>query len=307
MSKTHTELALTGLGDIAVTLELENINPGGPNASLEIARVGDIAVTLTPQSLSAKNEALETAAFIEAVTNNEGRTLAINTVATLKAYTNAIEKSRKDVKQPFWDAGKAIDEIAKKESEPVLAEIRRVEKLLADYQREEDRKAAELLRQQQEEERKRQAEEAARLAEEQRLREEAEQRSREAEELAKGKSKLAQAQADLARTQAALAAAQANTLAADRRADEEAAKFTVAPVNPDAPTRPAGASVRKDWEFEVTDWDALYRAYGFRFIKMELDAAALRYHLGNEGVDHTQIAGVKITPVTKVAVRAAKA
>lgn len=306
MPKTHTELAVTGLGDIAVTLDLENILPGGPNTSIEIARVGDIAVSITPKAQAQKDEALETAAFIDTITPDT-RLVAINAVATLKAYTNAIEKSRKDVKQPFWDAGKAIDEIAKKESEPVLKEIARVEKLLAEFQREEDRKAAELLRQQQEAERVRQDAETARLAEEQRLRDEAAHKSREAEELAKGKTKLAQAQAELARAQAALAASQANNIAAERRAEEDGAKYTAAPADQLVPTRPAGQSVHQDWEIEVTDFDALYRAFGRRFIKMEPDLAALKYYLGCEGVDPTKIPGVCATAVTKVRVRAAKA
>lgn len=306
MAKTRTDLAVTGLGDIAVTLELENTNPQGPDASLEIARVGDISVSITPKAKEAKEEALETASFIDTITPDT-RTIAINAVATLKAYTNAIEKSRKAVKQPFWDAGKAIDKIAETESEPVLKEIARVEKLLADYQREEDRKAAELLRQQQEAERARQAAEEARLKEEQRLRDEAAEKSRQAEELAKKGSKLAQAQAELARTQAALAAAQANNIAAERRADEDSAKFSAGPPEPLVPTRPAGQTVRQDWEIEVTDFDALYRAFGRRFIKMEPDIAALKYYLGCEGVDPTKIPGVKATLATKVHVRAAKA
>lgn len=307
MSKAYTEIDLNPGGDIAVKLDLEHADPNNPSAHLQIAKVGDMTVTLDPAAIQRKQDALEQAAFIEVVTDEPTRQLAIESVGTLKAYTNGIEKSRKEVKQPFWDAGQAIDEIAKKEAGPVLLEIKRVEALLAAYQRKIEAAAAAALREQEAERQRLIAAEQARLAEEQRLRDEAERLSREAQEAAQGKGKKAQAAADLARTQAELAKTQADLMASQRRQDEQAAQFTPVVHTPVAPEKAAGTMVRRDWDIEVTDWDALHKAYGWRFIKKELDLQSIKFHLGTPGVDPDKIPGVKATPKTNVHVRAAKA
>lgn len=306
MSKSHTEIALTG-GDLALTLGFENKSVHPMDYNIEVAKVGDITVTLDPAAIARKQDALETASLISEVKNEEERTLAVQTIGTLKAYTNGIEKSRKEVKQPFWDAGQAIDKIAKDESKPVLEEINRVEGLLTGYQRELDRQAAERERARQEEERKRVAAEQAKLAEEQRLRAEADRKAREAlAAAANAKSNAARREAEIARLEAELAQRKADDLARERRDAENAAQFAPAIPQPEIPGKAEGTNVRQDWDISVTDWDALYRAHGLRFIRCELDRAAVKYHLNTPGVKPDSIPGINAQLVTNVKVRAAK-
>lgn len=304
--KPTTELTLTG--DIAVTLECENANPSDPNQQVEIAKVGGMRVTLSGDAQGRKEAALEVASLIVAIASPDDQAQAVATVAQLKAYTNAVEQSRKEVKQPFWDAGKAIDDVARKEAAPVLEEIRRVERLLGDYQRRIDEAAAAARRAQEEAERKLREEQEARLREEQRLREEAERKSREAEAAAAAaRTKAQKAEVEKARLEAELAAAKANQLAAERRNADAAAEFAPAPEGTVAlPTKPQGAAVRREYDIAVTDIGALYRAHGNRFVKLEPDLAAIKYYLGTPGVAPDALPGVKATPVTNVRVRAAR-
>jgi len=305
MPKTITEITLKPEGDFVVAFDCENVDEPD-NLNIEVAKVGEMYVTFNPEATHRKQEALETASLILAIANADDQALAIESVSILKAYTNGIEKSRKEVKQPFWDAGQAIDAIAKKESKPALEEIARVEKLLAGYQREQDEIARKAREAAAEIERKRIADEQAELAREQRLRDESARLAKEALEAAQRKGKQAQRDADLARMQAENAKAQADLIAANRRADENAAKFTPATTAPAEWTKPTGTINRQNWEIEVTNWTEFYQAFGWRFIKCELDLQAFKYYLGGEGVDHTKIPGVRVTPTTTVNVKAAK-
>jgi hypothetical protein len=291
--KTTTEITLKpDDSDFIVSLDFENANEPR-SINIEVASVGDMLVEFNPQAAHRKQEALETAALIETVSDTEQQKLAIETVGTLKAYTNSVEKSRKEVKQPFWDAGCAIDALAKKESKPVLEEIKRVEGLLATYQRAQDAKEKAIREEQERIERERIAEENRRISEENRLRE-------EAARLAASKGKKAQAAAALAR-------AQADTIAAERRADEAAARFSPGTLV-DTFTKPAGTINRKDWDIEVTSWADFHAVFGWRYIRCELDLQAFKYYLSTagEGLDITKIPGVKITPKTSVHVKATK-
>lgn len=305
MPKTHTSIDLKPEGDISVSLDFENVDEYD-DLSIEVAKVGDMVVTFKPGAIDRKQEALETASLITAIDGPDDQAMAIESVSILKAFTQGVERSREEVKRPFWNAGKAIDEIAKKESKAALEEIARVEKLLAGYQREQDRIANEAREAAEAIERKRIADENAKLAEEQRLRDESARLAREALEAAQRKGKQAQRDAELARMQAENAKAQADLIAANRRADENAAKFTPSTTAPAEWTKPIGTINRKGWDVEVTNWTEFHRAFGFRFIKCELDLQAFKYYLDGEGVDHTKIPGVKVTPKTTVNVRAAK-
>jgi hypothetical protein len=309
MSKPTTEIALTG-SDIAVTLEFEHTNPGMMSNVIEVAKVGDITILIDPSAVARKQEALETAALIDLpITAPSAQQLVIGAVAQLKAYANGVEKSRKIVKQPFWDAGKAIDAKAAEETAEVNKEIARLEGALGAYQKQLDGEAAAARRAQEEADRKRQAAIDAQLAEEQRLRDEADAAARKAQEAAaNATTALQKARAENERLQSELKQRQADAIANERRAQVSAADFQ--PAAPGATVvaqpKPAGMAIRPEYEIEVTDIEALYRAHGRRFVKMELDLAALKYHLGCEGVDPHKIPGVKFTPITRVSVRAAR-
>jgi hypothetical protein len=309
MSKPTTEIALTG-SDIAVTLEFEHVNPAEQSVKTQVAKVGDITIYIDPAASARKQEALETAALIDLpIDSPSAQQLVINSVASLKAYDNGVEKSRKWAKQPFWDAGVAIDAKAKEEVVEVRAEIARLEKALGAYQKQLDDQAAAARRAQEEADRKRQAAIDAQLAEEQRLREEADSAARKAQEAAaSATTALQKARAENERLQAELKQRQADDIANERRAQAAAADFQ--PAAPGATLvpqpKPAGMAVKREYEIEVTDIEALYRAYGRRFVKMELDLPALKYHLGGEGVDPHKIPGIKCTPVTRTNVRAAR-
>lgn len=309
MKKPTVEMNVAGMGDINVAIDLElQTQQTPPDTSLAVVNFGGMAIALKPEVEKRKQDALETAAFITAVSNPNERELAIEAAGQLKGYLAGLEKSRKDVKQPFWDAGVQIDKIAKEAAKEAGAEVARLEALLTGYQKQLEAEARRQREEAERKEREAQAERDRQIAEERRLCEEAERKGREAAEAAAAaKTKTARLEAEKLALQAQLDAQAAAEAQRKREAAEFAADFAPAPEGsllPALPGAAAGQTVRRQYEVEVTDIDALYKKYGSRFVKMTVDLAAVKASL--VFMKPEEFAGLKITDVTKVAVRAAK-
>lgn len=289
----------------------------------QLTQAAEFKITLSPAAVETKRLALLAAEFIEEVTDIESQTKATNAAAILKGFSRDLEKSRKYISDPFLEVQRAIMASAREAATDVDAAATRLENLVADYQRKERAKAeairmeqeriareietarlrAELLKAQ-EEERKRQEEEDAR-----RRAEEAQKEAARQLEAAKGKK--AREEAAKAQAEADKQAAEAKKLADERAAREMAAEFAEpapAPAVPEpvAPPKATGATVQYKWEYEVTSLEDLFRAYGTRFVRLELDKAALNDFLKWPSTKPEQIPGIKAKRVLDVNVRAAK-
>jgi type I site-specific restriction-modification system R (restriction) subunit len=234
-----------------------------------LAILGDgYTIQITPDAEAQKATIIEASRRIVAVTDADSCDIAQSRLKALAAVRIAVEKSRNEVKRPVIDLGRKIDGIAHEFSADIVSEETRLDGLVKDYVREqqriarEAREAAERERQRierEEHDRKMQALRAEQEAERQRM--EAVRQHHEAEiarlraerqqdeaaqaEARRRELEAAQAQREAAeRAEAArLAAEQA---AAEARRQEEAATAAVV-----APVIPQG--VREEIDFEVVD------------------------------------------------------
>lgn len=227
-------------------------------------------VTVLLEAIQAKNDALALAAPIKSVTTLQEQQDAIAAASMMKGLTRDMEKTRKEVKQPVLDAGRKIDATAEVYAKELDAEVKRIEKLAADFQREEDRKAAAIRS---EEERRQQAQ---REAEERERRLEQEALARiafEAEQERRAALAKIQAATDEAAREAAqkeadrLAEARAeevrnNQLACQESEEKrmEAARDRATAILQVVPSKPMGATVKRTMDYELKDIRALYAA-----------------------------------------------
>lgn len=236
--------------------------------------------------VKARTDAIEKASGIVSVIDRETQAQAIAAASELKGHLQSIESDRITVKAPYWETGKLIDKIAGQLSEPLEAEVQRIEKLVGAFQAAERRKAQEEMARQ---ERVRiDAERAARAAQE------------ELERARKAQEDTAQAEID-----AAMAAEEADEVASTVYVEPEVVKAQ-------------GAAVRPKITYEVTDIEALYQWDKQRredaaangrtlpsFIKLEVkkgDFGQFINILDDQG--RAEIPGVQFSEETKVAVRA---
>lgn len=238
--------------------------------TLETSPLSDFRVTIIPSAQTAKSDALALSKGITIVSNAAQQADAISAASMMKGLLRDVEKARTTVKEPVLSAGRAIDAAAKAFATDLDLEVKRVERLASDYQREQDQLAA---AQRAEEERK------------QREAREAEEREREQERAALQRladEADAARRADLAR----IAAAEDEVAreSAQKHADEEAAKraeearinqqacreaeearmeaerVRFAQIQAVAPPKPEAARVQRRMNYELKDIRALYAA-----------------------------------------------
>lgn len=238
--------------------------------SLTVSGLSNFSITISPDALQKKAAALEMSKSILAVTSRDQQQDAIAAGGLLKGLIKGMEATREEVKKPALDAGRAIDATAKIYSLELNAELMRVEKLAADFQREEDRKQVALRA---EEERRqqaqREAEETERRREQealQRIAAEAEQERRAAlvkiqEAKDESAREIAQREADrLAEIRAEevrinqLACQEAELKRQDAMRDRHQAMVTT------IPQRTEGAKVVRKMNYELKDIRALHAA-----------------------------------------------
>jgi len=209
-------------------------------------------IIIPAEAQKIKQDALAKSKPITQVTNADEQTAAIQAASVVKGIISETEATRKAVKQPYWDAGKAIDARAEEFVTELEVEAKRLEKLVAGFQRAQAEAAAAVLRKAEQE---RQAAEAAARREQQRLAEierqqvEADRRAEEAKgKKARDAAKAEQDRLALERQQAEIDAMEA---------EDDAANAGATIVIEQAPAA-KGASVSFVREFEVYDIDALY-------------------------------------------------
>jgi hypothetical protein len=234
-----------------------------------LAILGDgYTIQITPEAEAQKATIIEASRRIIAVTDQDSCDIAQSRLKALAAVRIAVDKSREMVKRPVLELGRTIDGIARDFAAEVVAEETRLDQLIKDFAREqqriarEAREAAERERQRierEEHEAKMAAMKAEQEAERQRM--EAERQRHEAEmarlraerskdeaaeaEARRREQEAAQAQREAAeRAEAARVAAE--QAAADARRQEEAARAAVV-----TPAIPQG--VKEEIDFEVTD------------------------------------------------------
>lgn len=207
------------------------------------------SITIIPDAIQAKADALELSRQIKAVTSAEEQQNAVAAASIAKGLIKRMEATREAEKRPFWDVCVIIDSTSKSYKKELQTEVDRVEGLAANYQREQDRLAAE-----------------AKAAEERQFK-----ALREAEERAIAEI-AAKADAERRANLAAIAAAtdEAAKEAAQRKADADAeARSEEVRINCEAiaeqerrrltqlqaitPTRPDGARVVRTWDYTITD------------------------------------------------------
>jgi hypothetical protein len=197
-------------------------------------------LTIATEAEGQKQELLALAATVAHVQDNDESARAQFASRKLAQMRIAVEKCRKEVKEPVNRIGKLIDAKAKEFVAEIEADEKRITKLVGDH-------AAEVARLKAEKER-----------EERRLMEEA-RAKREAEEAAAAK---AQSTGKISDIIAAKKAEEERRAALDERM---AASTAVATTN-------VADGVRFAWDFEVVDIDRLYKAHP-DLVKLEVRRA----------------------------------
>lgn len=230
-----------------------------------------------------REQALQKTRKIVSVTDEYTQQQAILAVGVAKGLLKEVETSRKEVKAPLLTWGREIDETAVNFCAPLRQEANRIELLIAGFQkRERERvdaenklRAAQLQKEQEE------------LARIERAKFEANQKAWLANTQAEREA-AQKAQAELAQQQAAF------EIESGEAASNEVIKATQA----------TGASVRKTFDFVVFDLTALFNSHP-ECVKLEAKKSAIKNAIDIQVLQGKtpSIPGVKISEVTKVAVR----
>jgi len=183
-------------------------------------------IQIAPEALARRDELLDAACTVKAVTSNDESADAAFHMRRLAQLRIEVDKSRKEIKEPVIRIGKLIDETAKQYLADVDFHETRIKKLIGDHATEVARLKAE------KEAEERRAFEAARQA-----REAAEAAATAADASGKLRDIIAAKHAETARMEA---------LDARMTASEEVATTKIA------------QGVRFAWDFEVMDMDTLY-------------------------------------------------
>jgi len=230
------------------------------NLPIVVSGIGGVLLTVKSDAFTARQNAIDDAKMVRVVSDAFGQESATEALRAIKALLKSIETSRKQIKEPVLALGKRIDSTAAEFVQELDREAARLTGLLASYELEQRRIAAEAEAKRRAEEAKLRAEqerqERERFAAERELQRQREEAERAAREAANAEQRAA------AHAAAAAAQAEADRIAAERQKAELAAKVAAAqamtPVS--APERAAGQVVRESWTFDVVDLKALAAA-----------------------------------------------
>lgn len=206
-------------------------------------------LSFTEQAIRIRDDALADSALIGKVDTSEENDAATVAHTRLNDVLRAVEKARKEVKQPIIELGRAIDARAKEFVSELQEESNRVGQLTADYHALQEAK--------------RRAAEAAARAEQQRIERERIKAEREAAEEIERKRQEALAAAkdhdELDRINEE--AAEAQRIESERlRAEAEQRAADAAAIVPKQ-EKADGQIVRHTWDFTITDIWTLARAH----------------------------------------------
>ena len=196
--------------------------------------MGDkLTPALLPAFALARDQALEQAALVAVVRNDAEKRPAVEAQIAVKRLIDAVEKSRKAVKEPYLEASRLIDATAKAAVAELAAEQLRLAKIVGDWDMLQlaiarDREAA-------------RQEELRRIADQ----EAAEKRRIEAE---------ARAAEDAREAETKQREAEAKNREVEFKRQQELAAQAVEAVGPEkAMAKSEGQRVTARWTFEVTD------------------------------------------------------
>jgi hypothetical protein len=241
-------------------------------------------LTVAPEAEAMKAELLKHASLVVEVSNESDSEAARSQIKKLAAMRNAVEKSRKIVKDPVLQVGKDIDAKASEFAADIHAEEKRITKLVEEHAAKAEAERQRIMREM--EAKRREEERQAREAEAARAKAE-----REAEEArAKAEAALWADDEDEAAKDAE-AARIAQEEAAKKAAEEEAAREAVKPVLELVPAKATG--VKFTYDFEVTDIHALYR-YASSLVKMEAKRSKILEHLKELPTADPEIPGLRV-------------
>lgn len=290
------------------------------NSTTTLTLIGDgYTLAITPDAEKIKAQILAQSARITAVASPADVETARAGLKEMAGFRIALEKSRKAVKEPVLELGKAIDDKAKEFGGDVAAEEKRIEGLITAYAAEQERKRREA-----EEHARRAAEEEARLKREKEQAELARQRAEiEAEQkrLELERQRLEQERRAIATEAPKKSLAQVmEERRKEREAQEaqeraEAAKAQVATIEGsigEAQDLQVGAAeaiietqrvdgVKPDLDFTVASAAELYAAYPHlvQLVPMRREILAALKSLQNAG-QKPELPGLRVTEVFKV-------
>lgn len=131
------------------------------NEALQLLNFADAQVSIDESAKHRREDALQQAQDVQAVTDEFDNEIAVDAVRSIKQIVADVEKCRKTVKAPVLQLGKSIDEAAKGFIASLNAECARVNRLIAGYADEQRKIAMEVERKRQEEIRKAELEKIA--------------------------------------------------------------------------------------------------------------------------------------------------
>jgi hypothetical protein len=242
-------------------------------------------VAFIPELQAWIDAAVCSASLITRVDTEQLNEAQVKSVARLDTLIRGIESARKAHKEPFLEAGRKIDSIAKDASAPLLEEKARLIKLASDHRIKIQEEArileAEKQRKIQEEERRIREEQLAADRERWRI-----EQAKQAEIDAANKA-AAEAKTKVAREKAAAEAERLRQAEAERlkRVDAEAeaqrqaaqaqlANIVAMPVP--EPPQAEGQRFRDYWDWKDLNLYILCKTYGDRFVKLEVKRQELK-------------------------------
>ncbi len=189
-------------------------------------------VFAAPSAITTRDELLLASKVVLTVTDASSAEQAVDILRQLKEFSDKVEDGRKEVKAPVDLVVKQIQDTARTLTQTIEVERGRLGQMVGDWNRQQQEKA--------------QRERDAALAEEQRLIDEANQKLADAAKAGASEKKL------------------------DKIEQKAFEQIAVAKANVAAAVAPkfAGVSTRTRWEYEVTDFAALYAAHPTA-VKME--------------------------------------
>lgn len=199
-------------------------------SELQLYGIDKPSVIISPEAHEAKRVALSIAGACTEVTDINSQAAASQAQSALKNLIKQVEASHAEIKAPVLKIGREIDGVKNTFISELTAEERRLSLLVGAYQE------AQMQR-------KRQAEEDARRKEQERL------------------AQLKREELDRIKQETA---GRTGTLLPDMEAMRQRAVDDVSAIRQTAANAavaaPTGSMTRKNWKFEVTDLNALFRA-----------------------------------------------
>lgn len=226
-------------------------------------------IAITEAGEKIKKELVLQSSIIQRVESDAMRDAAIDIAGQIKAHIDQVEKTRKEIKEPFFRTGQDIDAAAKKHVDELKSECARLNEMSGGYESNRRRAAEQAERQRQQEEKRLLDEAAAKQRESERLAEE----SRKAAEAkaAAGKEPTAEERVKALKDQLRLEEEQEANAAEFRRLEQARVDARAKQLE----AAPTGGSLREELDIEVTDIHALYKAQPMA-VKLTIDLAFVK-------------------------------